>query len=167
MARTTINEVFTKEDWEKYNEYAEAVKRDLSVSGLSKERQEEIFNVLAYNEQMRMAANRLGTEYNELNAQRNQLIDKYEVEPKDSKAKKIAGDIQKVTAKRNDVGQERNHFMKKFHETSARAVALDRELNDALIKQGYKIDARGRLRKSEGYRQSPTVKTRTRVTKSM
>ena len=167
MGRTTINEVFTKEDWKKYNEYADAVKRDLSVSGLSKEKQKEIFNTLAYNEQMRIAANRIVAERNAITDKRNALIIKYRSEPNDAIAQKLSKEIEKWGVKHDALGKEKEYFLQKFHETSARAVVLDRELNDALIKKGYKIDARGRLRKSEGCRQSPTVKTRTRVTKSM
>ena len=167
MGRTSVNQVFTKEDWKYYNNYMDAFKRDLAASDLPKEKQKEIFNTVGYNVQMRVAANRIGAERNAITDQRNDLIDKYEVEPNDAKAQKLAKEIQKLGAKHEALGKERDYFLQKFQETSARAVVLDRELNDALIKQGYKIDARGRLRKSEGYRQNPTVKTRTHVTKSM
>ena len=167
MGRTTINEVFTKEDWKKYNEYAKMVKRDLEVSKLPKERQEEIFNVLAYNEQMRMATNRIGMEHNSLVAKQRELNERYKTEPNDAKARKIAEEHAKLGKIMDALMEERNYFLQKFHEISPRAVALDKEMNEALIKQGYKIDKNGRPRKGVNERNSPTVKIRPYIPRSM
>lgn len=166
MGRTKVNDVFTQEDWDKYNKYAEMVKRDLSVSGLPKEKKEEIFNTLAYNEQMRMAVSRIGSELNAIADQRNALIIQYRAEPNDARAQKLSKEIEKLGNQHAALAKERNYFLQKFHETSPRAVKLDNEMTEALIKQGYKIDANGRPRKGEDYRQSPTVKTRTHTKKS-
>ena len=167
MARTRVNDVFTQEDWDRYNIYANMIKSDLLLSKLPKDRQEEIFNVLAYNEQMRMAVSRIGSELNAIADQRNALIIQYRVESNDARAQKLSKEIEKLGNQHAALAKERNYFLQKFHETSPRAVKLDNEMTEALIKQGYKIDANGRPRKGEDYRQSPTVKTRTRVTKSM
>lgn len=161
MGRTTINAVFTKEDWEKYNEYAKMVKRDLEVSKLPKDRQEEIFNVLAYNEQMRMAANRIGAERNAVIEKQKEAVARYKKEPNDYKAKQIEEEFIKLKEQSAKLNEERNYFLQKFHGTSSRAVALDNEMNEALIKQGYKIGKDGRPRKGEGWRQSATAKIRT------
>ena len=124
------------------------------------EKQEETFNVLAYHEQMRIAANRIGTEYNALVDKMEEINAKYKVEPSDAKARKLAEEHKKLLAKSNELDKERNYFLQKFHETSSRAVALDNELTEALIKQGYKIGKDGKARKGEAYRQTPIAKTR-------
>ena len=166
MGRTSVNQVFTKEDWKYYNNYMDAFKRDLAVSGLSKQKQEEIYNIVGYNVQMRVATNRVGTERNSLIDKQAELIKKYKEEPNDAKARKLSVQIEELYPEIDALAKERDYFLQKFQETSARAVALDRELTDALVKQGYKIDARGRLRKGVSYRQSPTVKTRTHIKQS-
>lgn len=160
MGRTTINDVFTKEDWKKYNEYANMLKRDLKVSKLPKEKQEEIFNVLAYHEQMRMATNRIGAERNAVIDQQIKINEQYKIEPSDAKARKLAEEHRKLGVKAEELNKERNYFLQKFHETSARAVSLDNELTEALIKQGYKIGKDGKARKGEAYRNTPAAKTR-------
>ena len=160
MARTRVNDVLTKEDWAKYKLYIKMLKRDLKASKLPKDRQKEIFNVLAYNEQMRMATNRIGIERNKIIDQQEAINKKYKIEPNDVKARQLAEEHKKLGVKATVLDKERSYFFQKFHETKTRTVQLDNELTEALIKQGYKIGKDGRARKSEDYFQSQITKKR-------
>lgn len=142
MARTKVNDVFTKENWKEYDRYVDSLKEKLVKSELPEVEQEKMFNQLAYNMQMVMCANRIVDEANELIAQQKKLNDQYVKEPDDAKAREIAEKHQKLQEKIDELKKERSYFLNKYYSSKAKAQEYENKLNEILTKKGYKLESK-------------------------
>ena len=145
MGRTSVNQVFTQADWNKYNKYAAEIKGYLDVSGLPENTKTHIFNVLATREQMRLATNRIASEQNVLIDQMKEINKKYKVEPNDAKARKLAEEHRKLEVKVQALAEERAYFLGKYNSLASEAKKCIDQYNAAVTKNKIQTDPKKKI----------------------
>lgn len=159
------DKILTQTDIEKFEEYCAAVKHDLEASELSKSKQKEIFETLAYHEKVRLATNRLGAKMREIGKELDAINEKYKKEPNDAKAAKLAQEHAKKKAKGEQLKKIRKTYLDEFHRTTKDAQRCDAELNQALKDKGLKYEGRGTAHKKAKVSRTPFERTNVRSAK--